>query len=453
MAALAPHPPIIVPEVGGEDAAPAAATIDSMGRLSRALRDAGADSIVIISPHSTLYSDAIVVRTGGRHEGDLAEFGASESLSFAGDDELAEAMAEEAARLGAPVHLSGKRRLDHGIMVPMHFIRRELPKVRLVPVSMGLGPAEQLYAFGMGVAAAAERVGRRVALVASGDLSHRLKHGAPAGYSPRGREFDEALVDALRRVDVEAVAALDGGLAEEAGECGLRSVLMMLGALEGRRAEAEVLSYEGPFGVGYAVVLFKPGPAGSGESALARLRAAREAVTAARRSGESAFVRLARQAVEAFVRRGDVTAPPSPLPDEMKGRAGVFCSIHRGRMLRGCIGTIEPVRGNIAAEIIANAISAAAHDTRFDPVEADELDELTYSVDVLSPPEPISGPEQLDPKRYGVIVSNRGRRGLLLPDLDGVNSVEEQVSIARRKAGIGAGERVSLERFEVIRYE
>lgn len=456
MAALAPHPPIIVPEVGGDEAAPAAATTDAMRRLSRVLRDAGAESIVIISPHSTLYSDAIVVRTGVRHEGDLAEFGAGERMSFAGDDELAEAVAEEAARLGAPAHLSaqsGRRRLDHGIMVPMYFIRQELPEVRLVPVSMGLGPADQLYAFGMGVAAAAERVARRVAVVASGDLSHRLKPGAPAGYSPRGREFDEALVDALRRADVEAVAALDGALAQEAGECGLRSVLMMLGALDGRRAEAEVLSYEGPFGVGYAVALFRPGPAGSGERKLERLRAAREAEVAGRRSGESAFVQLARRAVEAFARRGEVIVPPSPVPDEMKGRAGVFCSIHRGRALRGCIGTIEPVRANIAAEIIANAIAAAAHDTRFDPVEANELDELTYSVDVLSPPEPISGPEQLDPKRYGVIVTSRGRRGLLLPDLDGVDSVEEQVSIARRKAGIAAGERVELERFEVIRYE
>ncbi|OPZ65044.1 MAG: 3,4-dihydroxyphenylacetate 2,3-dioxygenase [Firmicutes bacterium ADurb.Bin506] len=453
MTALAPHPPIIVPEVGGDDAAPAEATIDSMGRLARALRDAGTDTIVIISPHSTLYSDAIVVRTGGRHEGDLAEFGAGERVSFAGDNELAEAIVEEAVRLGAPAHLSGQRRLDHGIMVPMYFIRRELPTVRLVPVSMGLGPAEQLYSFGMGVATAVERVGRRVALVASGDLSHRLKPGAPAGYSPRGRDFDEALVDALRRVDVEAVAALDGSLAEEAGECGLRSVLMMLGALDGRTVGAQVLSYEGPFGVGYAVAMFKPGPAGSGENRLARLRAAREAEVSARRSGESVFVRLAREAVEAFVRRGQVIVPPSPLPDEMKGRAGVFCSIHRGRMLRGCIGTIEPVRANIAGEIIANAISAAVHDTRFDPIEADELDDLTYSVDVLSPPEPISGPEELDPKRYGVIVSSRGRRGLLLPDLDGIDTVEEQVSIARRKAGIGTGERVNLERFEVIRYE
>ena len=373
-------------------------------------------------------------------------------MSFAGDDELAEAICDE-ARPARPGIRRRARRLDHGITVPMHFIGQELPDVRLVPVSMGLGPADQLYAFGMGVAAAVERIGgRRVAVVAS-DLSHRLKADGPYGLSPRGREFDEKLVDALKRMDVEAIAGLDGSLAEEAGECGLRSILMMLGALDGRGVEAEVLSYEGPFGVGYAVALFRPGPAGSGPARLRLLQDARETEVAGRRSKESPFVRLAREAVEAYVRRGVVIDPPSPLPEEMKARAAVFCSIHRGRMLRGCIGTIVPTRANVAEEVIANAISAATDDPRFEPVDADELDELTYSVDVLSPPEAVDDPSQLDPARYGVIVSSRGRRGLLLPALEGIDTVEEQLRIARRKAGIGPSEPVKLQRFEVVRHE
>ena len=167
------------------------------------------------------------------------------------------------------------------------------------------------------------------------------------------------------------------------------------------------------------------------------------------------LVQLARQTVEAFVRQGRTLDSPEELSPEMQQRAGTFVSLHdRFGRLRGCIGTILPVQANVAQEIIHNAISAATRDPRFSPVRPDELDGLDVKVDVLTTPEPISGPEELDHKRYGVIVQDAQgwRMGLLLPDLDGVDSVEYQVEIARRKAGIGPDEPVKLERFEVIRY-
>jgi AmmeMemoRadiSam system protein A len=167
------------------------------------------------------------------------------------------------------------------------------------------------------------------------------------------------------------------------------------------------------------------------------------------------LVQLARKTVELFVRQERTLAPPDELTPEMQQRAGTFVSLHdRFGELRGCIGTILPVQANVAEEIIQNAISAATRDPRFPPVRPEELDGLDVKVDVLTTPEPISGPEELDPKRYGVIVQDaRGwRRGLLLPDLEGVDTVEYQVDIARRKAGIGSNEPVKLERFEVIRY-
>ena len=167
------------------------------------------------------------------------------------------------------------------------------------------------------------------------------------------------------------------------------------------------------------------------------------------------LVQLARQTVEAYVQQGQTLAPPDPLLPEMQQRAGTFVSLHdRLGRLRGCIGTILPVQANVAQEIIQNAISAATRDPRFPPVRPDELDGLDVKVDVLTAPEPISGPEELDVKRYGVIVQDTQgwRRGLLLPDLDGVDTVEYQVEVARRKAGIGRDEPIKLQRFEVIRY-
>lgn len=165
------------------------------------------------------------------------------------------------------------------------------------------------------------------------------------------------------------------------------------------------------------------------------------------------LVRLARLAVESHVRNGEVTATPEELSAEMLERAGVFVCLKKKGELRGCIGTIQPATGCAAEETIRNAIAAATEDPRFPPVSHDELDDLDYSVDVLCPPERIGGPGELDPGRYGVIVAKDFRRGLLLPDLQGVDTVEEQLRIAMMKAGIAAGEpEVEVYRFEVRRY-
>lgn len=167
------------------------------------------------------------------------------------------------------------------------------------------------------------------------------------------------------------------------------------------------------------------------------------------------LVVLARQAIEAFVRESSVLDPGPELTPYMEQRAGTFVSLHDAQgQLRGCIGTFMPTQENIAQEVIHNAISAATRDPRFPPVRARELSGLDVKVDVLSTPEPVSGPEELDPRRYGVIVqAEEGwRRGLLLPDLEGIDTVEEQIRVCRLKAGIGPQEPVQLLRFEVQRH-
>ena len=166
----------------------------------------------------------------------------------------------------------------------------------------------------------------------------------------------------------------------------------------------------------------------------------------------SPHVDLARRAIAAWLREQRVIAPGDGLPPLLRERAGVFVSLHDGDALRGCIGTIEPEQDTIADEIVVNAIRAATQDPRFPAVTSDELDRLDCKVDVLGPPEPIAGPESLDPRRYGAIVESGRRRGLLLPDLDGVDTVAQQLDICRRKAGIAPSEPVRLYRFTVTRY-
>jgi len=165
------------------------------------------------------------------------------------------------------------------------------------------------------------------------------------------------------------------------------------------------------------------------------------------------LVQLATRAIETFVRQAQILSPPTDLSPEMEGRAGTFVSIHlKDGSLRGCIGTVEPTQDNIAEEIVHNAIAAATRDPRFPPITPHELDSLDISVDVLTPAEPVESIADLDPQRYGVIVQRGWRRGLLLPALEGVDTAERQVEIARLKAGIGADEPVQLFRFEVKRY-
>lgn len=166
------------------------------------------------------------------------------------------------------------------------------------------------------------------------------------------------------------------------------------------------------------------------------------------------LVELARRSIETYVLSGKIIAVPCDLAPELKRKAGTFVSLHdsRGR-LRGCIGTIEPCEENIAAETIHNAISAATRDPRFPPVSPSELEDLEIEVSVLNPPEPISGLDELDPKRYGVIVVSGHRRGLLLPDLEGVDTPEFQVEIASEKACIRAGAPRQLYRFSVTRHK
>jgi AmmeMemoRadiSam system protein A len=168
---------------------------------------------------------------------------------------------------------------------------------------------------------------------------------------------------------------------------------------------------------------------------------------------ESVYVKLARETIENYIKKGKIINSPPGLPKEMVNqKAGVFVSLKKFGDLRGCIGTFMPTQGNIAQEIIKNAISAAVDDPRFSSVNVSELEDLSISVDVLSAPEEVKDISQLDPKKYGVIVSSGYKKGLLLPDLEGVDTVKYQIDIAKRKAGIYPGEKVKLYRFEVKRF-
>lgn len=454
---MVPHPPLIVPAVGRGEERAIAATVGAYERAAAFVMSFAPETLIVVSPHTAMYADYFHVSPGAGASGNFAQFGApQEAFDAAYDAEFVRELEAAAKESGFPAGTLGERdkRLDHGVTVPLYFISRaagELPKIVRVGLS-GL-PLTEHYKFGRLIAETAEKLGRRAVVVASGDLSHKLKADGPYGFSPDGPRYDERIMDVMGRAAFGELFDFSEDFCESAAECGHRSFVIMAGAFDGRAVRAERLSHEGPFGVGYGVCTFEGG-ARDGSRRFLEIYDEKERERLARiRSAEDEYVRLARSSVEHYVRTGRRLEMPDGLPGDMtRRRAGVFVSLHEDGRLRGCIGTIAPVTPCIAREIIDNGVSASSRDPRFNPVEPEELDKLVYSVDVLEPPETISSPSQLDVKKYGVIVTKGGRRGLLLPNLDGVNSVDEQIAIAKQKAGIAQGEEVELERFEVTRH-
>lgn len=474
-----PHPPMIVPGVGHGREAGIQATVDAYREVARRVAEIAPDTIVLSSPHSTSYLDYLHISGGSGAAGTFAPFGdRADGSRVAYDRELVDALCEAADACGLAAGTAGERdpELDWGVLVPLHFIQEEyarrrdagddLPTYRLVRIGLsGLSPRDH-YRLGQLVQRVSDTLGRRCVFVASGDLSHKLAEDGPYGYAPDGPAFDELVCHALEEGDFLALMTADRGMCERAAECGLRSFQIMAGALDRTPIRSELLSYEGPFGVGYGIAAFTPTGAHGSDASRAigdRYEAWHAADMARRRHAESPWVQLARYSLESYVRDGRRIDPnrdlpadlAEALPDELfSTRAGAFVSLKMNGQLRGCIGTILPVRDSLAEEICANAISAGCRDPRFSSVEEDELAELVYDVDVLSEPEAIAGPDELDPARYGVIVSaSRGRRGLLLPDLDGIDTVAEQIGIAARKGGIDPDDpSITLERFTVTRH-
>ena len=316
---------------------------------------------------------------------------------------------------------------EHSIEVQLPFIQYFKPDIKFVPILLSHANAAVYRNIGIAIAKAIKDTGKEVVIVASGDMNHRES---------------QKITHTKDRQAIESILKLEAGeLLERVHDfnismCGYGTAACLIyAAKEFGSVRAELVKYQTSGDithdfdavVGYAGILFKV-------------------------TKESPPVKLARETVESFITRGEIPHPKN-IPPEMKGKAGVFVSLHKHDELRGCIGTIEPDEPDIAQEIIRNAISSATRDPRFNPVTTDELPQLEYSVDILTEPEPVNSEKDLNPKKYGAIVEAGWRRGLLLPDLEGVDTVQRQLEICRMKAGIGPEEPVKLYRFEVKRYK
>ncbi|MFO7637396.1 MAG: AmmeMemoRadiSam system protein A [Clostridia bacterium] len=432
---IMPHPPIIIPEIGMGREAKATHTIQGCVSVAEKIHEIGPKLLIVITPHGPVFNDAVCINMLKELKGSFANFNAARvQLGFRNNLVLARKIMEEIEKAGvACVPNNGRYQdeLDHGALVPLYFIHQKTKDFELIHITIGMMGSMELYAAGKALKHAVAQEHDDFCVIASADLSHRLTFDAPAGYDEKGMIYDAFVKDCIENDRRKEFLECPEDIRSHAGECGHRPIAMLLGCLDDEETQNTILSYEGPFGVGYM-----------------------NAVLEVQKNNENDYLRLAREAIETYVKTNKVMNVPKGLEKTLyEGRSGVFVSIKKRGSLRGCIGTITPSMENIASEIITNAIQAAAEDPRFEPVKEYELMELDLSVDILHEAEEISDIGQLNPEKYGVIVSKGPRRGLLLPSIEGVDTVKRQLEIALYKAGISPEESYTIQRFEVVRHK
>lgn len=419
-ACVLPHPPLILPEIGCGEEYKIQQTIDAYQIIANHIARIKPETIVLVTPHAPMFRDGFFLAQGTEDTGDMGRFNTAQlSYAYPIDEEFTNALIEHNTDMRPSV-----MDLDHGTIVPLAMIRETYRSFKLVRIGVSGMNRDHHRALGEAIQHIANQLNRKTVFIASGDLSHRLKVDGPYGFNPDGPRFDHKVKQIIASNHLEELFKLSTNQCHEAGECGYRSLLVLAGVLNDLKIKSEVVSYEAPFGVGYLCASIQI---------------------------QDPLITLARKAIEHYVKDLSIITPDMTVNIGLHMQAACFVSLHKQNRLRGCIGTLQPTQNSLNQEIIHNAIAACARDPRFNPVTEDELLDLEISVDVLQPAEPTSK-DQLDPRRFGVIVRSSRHTGVLLPDLEGIDTIDDQLKIACRKAGIAETDEYSIERFEVKRH-
>ncbi|MBE6145416.1 MAG: AmmeMemoRadiSam system protein A [Firmicutes bacterium] len=451
---MVPHPPLIIPDIGKGGEEQIKKTTESYETVAKEISEIKPDTIIISSPHTIMYGDYFHITNANKVSGDFSNFNAS-NISFEEeqDIELIEEIENISKKYNFPAGRTKDIELDHGTMIPLYFIRKYYKEGKIIVLGPSGLPLIDNYMMGIIIKEAVNNLNKKVVYIASGDLSHKLQPHGPYGFCNEGVEYDKRIMEVCSNANFNELLNFEESFLDKAAECGHRSFTIMAGTLDGLNVKAEYLSHEDITGVGYGIITFTPQDKNDNRYFLDNYFNELEEKLNKQKQNEDPYVKLARLTIEEYITNKNVLETPSNTPKELlNSQAGVFVSIHKFGSLRGCIGTIMPTTNSIAQEIITNAISASTKDPRFPKIEKEELDYLEINVDVLGEPEDIDSEEQLNVKEYGVIVTSGMKRGLLLPDLDGVDTVSEQISIAKKKAGI-KDEPYTLQRFKVTRHK
>jgi AMMECR1 domain-containing protein/aromatic ring-opening dioxygenase LigB subunit len=434
-----PHAPVLVPALAGERLADVAKTVAAMRKVAQRVMKHHPVALVLVSPHSPRRRRAFGVWTPERHAGSLASFHAPElAVDLPNDRAMLAELMTASDECGSDLWFIDDSELDHGAVVPLWFLQEAGWRGPTTILSLNDAANGGLDKLGSTIAKAAARRGGAVAVIASGDMSHRLRPGAPCGYHPDARMFDEEFIRLVNAGDATGLLDFDRGLRGLAGEDVVDSTVVALATVGNDMCGHQVFGYEGPFGVGYGVAVLHEHGSDQSDQSLAE---------------SAALPRVARLSVATALGLCKAGCPaPAGITCQ---KAPVFVTLHtlRGE-LRGCVGTITPRRRHVIKETWFNARAAAFDDSRFDPLQRHELDGILFEVSMLHSFEEVHDEAEIDPLHHGVIVSASGaRRSLLLPGIASVETAAQQIAIARRKGFIGAHEAVQLQRFRVEKYQ
>ena len=448
---MVPHPPLIVKEIGGSQIKQIEKTLNSYQEIAKEIATLKPDTIVISSPHTYMYNNHFYIMPGKEAIGSFEKFGHPEvKFTEEIDEELSKLIINKANETNIPVYNDNEPNiLDHGTMVPLYFIEQVYKDFKIVLLGIsGLSYLEH-YRLGQRIKEAGEKLNRKIVYIASGDLSHKLQKYGPYGFVEEGPIYDTKIMDIMGNARFLDLLTMSPDLEEKASVCGHRSFVIMAGLLDKLELETKKYSHEDVTGVGYGICSYKPMSYNEERGFLNEYMS--NIIKDDKK--EDPYIKLAKETIKEYIINGRKKDRSEIDRSLQKQRAGTFVTLYKFGKLRGCIGTIIPTTRNVGEEIIMNAISSATMDPRFNPVTKEELDDLEIHVDVLSPLEEVKSIDELDEKKYGILVSCNFRKGVLLPNIESVNSVADQISIALRKGNISPDEDYKIEKFTVTRHE
>ncbi|GMO15915.1 MAG: AmmeMemoRadiSam system protein A [Mycoplasmoidaceae bacterium] len=418
-----PHPPLVIDGIGNIHDASLTRKSYLYFKNKTAMIDY--DTTIIISPHAKNYKDIFYFENSLKAYGDFDEFAPSlKTYEYIYDTELSNKIYIEALKNQINCDMTNKHfvKLDHGSLVPLSFTRSK--KILIIPTS-GLSKKDH-FLLGSIINNVIKKTNKKVLLICSGDLSHNSTSW-----------FDLLMKESFEKLNFNKLLSLDERLLNEVQQCGYYPMVILLGIIDHYKITINSLSYENPFKVGYyccEIILWSENIHNNFISILID-------------KPKSKYTIFAKQTVENYINN---KTSNSYIPSSIQN--GVFVTIKKLGKLRGCIGTILPTKNSIEEEIYVNSISACSLDNRFDRINSNELEYLEYDVDVLNPPTPVFNINELNPKKYGIIVRSGYKQGVLLPDLDGVDTPRKQINIAKQKANIQDGEELIISKFTITRH-
>jgi len=453
---ILPHPTEAIPSIGNGKEIEISATIKAFELVAKKIADLVPETIIFITPHGETYADYFQIADGEVGVGSFANFD-EPNITFRifYDKGLVKTITSEAQKLGIRAGTLGEkeRYLDHGTMVPLYFINHYYRDFEAVRISCSGESLLAHYQYGIAIKNAIEATGRKTVVIASGNLSHMQKRGSSYGFSPEGSKYDEAMMRIFESCSFGELLSFNRRLLREAKECGHRPFTILAGIFDREKVASKRLCHEASFGTGYGFVEFIPGEEDQ-TRVFAELYKRREATRIAEEiKNADAYALLAREAIISYLKHESEPQICGDMPvDLLTRKAGVFVTLRKEEKICGCMGSLLPLRKTLGSEIIKNAIAAASKDPRFEALRLEDMPYVEVAVDICSKPIPILSINDLDPAIYGVMVECDNKRGVLLPNLPGINTPEDQIHIAKVKADIDLKDDVQLFRFTVVHH-